>query len=38
MKKRYAKYLLPIEEVRKLLDDEMGEHTLSEELYKMRGK
>lgn len=38
MKKRYAKYLLPIEEVRRTLDEEMGDHTLTEELFRMRGK
>jgi len=33
---RYGKYAVPDEELRKMLEEEMGEKTLTEELYAMR--
>jgi hypothetical protein len=35
--KRYKKYPDDAAAVRRLLDDELGDTTLTEELYKMRG-
>ena len=33
---QFARYALPIEELRKLLDKELGDKTLTDELYAMR--
>lgn len=35
-KSKYGKYLLPIEEVRRVVDESMGEATLTEILNQMR--
>ncbi len=37
MRQRYCKYLVPIEELRTLMDEALGEHSITEELFRMRG-
>ena len=36
LRKRYGKYAVPADELRKMLDKELGERTLTEELYALR--
>jgi hypothetical protein len=38
MRRRYAKHLVPLDELRSELDEALGERSLTAELYKMRGK
>lgn len=37
LRRRYSKHLAPIEEVRDMMDKALGEHLVTEELYRMRG-
>lgn len=36
LRKRYGKHAMPASELRKLLDKQLGDRTLTEELYKLR--
>jgi hypothetical protein len=38
LRKRYARYAVSAEEVRTMMDKALGERTLTDELYRLRGK